>query len=131
MAGSVALSGTLIGLERQLLDPAVRSDARRLGALLHPAFVEVGRSGVRYSRAEVLREFAGGAPSYRVVGTDWAVSQVAPGVALVTYRTEHVGEGTGDARPTLRSSLWVRREDGAWTVRFHQGTPAPNASGAV
>lgn len=124
MAGSASLAGTLIGLERQLLDPAVRSDARRLGALLHPAFVEVGRSGVRYSRAEVLREFAGGAPAYRVAGTDWAVSEVAPGVALVTYRTEHVGEGEEDARPTLRSSLWVRREDGTWTVRFHQGTAA-------
>ena len=124
MAGSASLSGILIGLERQLLDPAVRSDARRLGALLHPAFVEVGRSGVRYSRAEVLREFAGGAPAYRVAGTDWGVSEVAPGVALVTYRTEHVGEGEEDARPTLRSSLWVRREDGTWTVRFHQGTAA-------
>ncbi len=127
MATSASLSGTLIGLERQLLDPAVRADARLLGALLHPAFVEVGRSGVRYSRAEVLREFATSAPTYRVAGTDWAVSEVAPGVALVTYRTEHVGVRADGARPTLRVSLWVRREDGTWTVRFHQGTAAAGA----
>jgi ribonuclease HI len=125
VAVSAALSGTLIGLERQLLDPAVRADARRLGALLHPAFVEIGRSGVQYSRAEVLREFAGQPPAHRVAGTDWAVSEVAPGVALVTYRTEHVGESGEGARLTLRSSLWVRRDDGSWTVRFHQGTAAP------
>lgn len=131
MAGSASLAGPLIALERQLLDPALRADARRLGALLHPAFLEFGRSGLRHTRAEVLREFASGAPTYRVAGSEWVVSEVAPGVALVTYRTEHVGEDGEGARPTLRSSLWVRREDGTWTLRFHQGTPAADGTGSV
>lgn len=34
-------------------------------------------------------------------------------LVLLTYRTE---------APSLRSSVWLRREDGAWRMLHHQGT---------
>jgi hypothetical protein len=51
-----------------------------------------------------------------VRGGDIEAVAIADDVVLVTYR----------AADTLRSSLWVRGDDG-WRVRFHQGTPAGTA----
>jgi hypothetical protein len=51
----------------------------------------------------------------------FAVRSIAADVALVTYVSEVTyGEVTEVAN---RSSLWTRYE-GAWRIRFHQGTPA-------
>jgi hypothetical protein len=36
----------------------------------------------------------------------------------------HVAADGTRHRLTLRSSLWQRGADGAWRLRFHQGTPA-------
>jgi hypothetical protein len=42
--------------EVELLDPAIRADARRLDELLHPNFVEHGVSGRIWTRQEILDE---------------------------------------------------------------------------
>jgi glyoxylase I family protein len=47
---------------------------------------------------------------------DFAVTRLAAGAALVTYRSR-------DPRHARRSSIWVRR-GGRWVMRFHQGTLA-------
>ncbi len=41
-------------LEVALHQPEVRSDASRLDELLHDSFVEFGRSGRSYSKADLL-----------------------------------------------------------------------------
>ncbi len=104
-------------LERSLLTPAVRRDRDRLDALLHPEFVEIGASGRRWSRAEVLDELTRETAVAEVEALDLVVHQLAPDVALVTYSTRR------GARLVHRSSIWVRLGDD-WTVRFHQGTVA-------
>ena len=48
-----------------------------------------------------------------MTASDVRATEVAGGVVLVTY----------EAGASLRSSLWVRSDDG-WRVLFHQGTPA-------
>ena len=102
-------------LERELLEPAVRSDASRLAELLHPSFEEIGRSGRLWGRDAIISELAvedGQAAAMEVL----AVDRVASETLLLTARTT-------DARgATLRSSLWVR-SSGRWRLRFHQGTP--------
>jgi ribonuclease HI len=102
-------------LERELLEPAVRSDASRLAELLHPSFEEIGRSGRLWGRDAIISELAdedAPAASLDVLGVD----RVAGDALLLTARTT-------DARgATLRSSLWVR-SSGRWRLRFHQGTP--------
>ncbi|SEH97799.1 MULTISPECIES: ribonuclease HI family protein [unclassified Leifsonia] len=102
-------------LERELLEPGVRSDASRLAALLHPSFEEIGRSGRVWGRDALISELAdedSPAGELDVLGID----RVAPDALLLTTRTV-------DARgATLRSSLWVR-SSGRWRLRFHQGTP--------
>lgn len=105
----------VVRLERELLEPAVRSDASRLAELLHPSFEEIGRSGRLWGRDALVSELAveeAPAASLEVLGVD----RVAADALLLTARTT-------DARgATLRSSLWVR-SSGRWRLRFHQGTP--------
>ena len=44
-------------LELELHKDETRRNANRMEALLHPDFVEFGRSGRRYSRADILNQF--------------------------------------------------------------------------
>ena len=109
--------GAVVELELSLLRHAVRTDRRRLEALLHPEFVEVGSSGRRWIRAELIEAMVGepdrGEPEVR----DIAARAIDRDTVLVTYTTVR------DGRSTHRSSTWVR-DDGRWTVRHHQGTPS-------
>ena len=47
----------LSGLETELHQNETRHDRQHMEALLDPEFLEFGRSGRRYTRAEVLEEF--------------------------------------------------------------------------
>ena len=118
-----AILRTLVDLETQLHRIEVRRDRQRMEELLHPEFEEIGRSGRRYSREEVLSEFRSGGELQPVHAEDFSVALLAHGLALLTYRSAHV-DGAGKLyRWTLRSSLWMWM-DQRWRMRFHQGTPA-------
>lgn len=53
-----ALLAHLQALETELHLPATRRDAARLDALLHGDFGEIGRSGVAYTKADVLAQLS-------------------------------------------------------------------------
>jgi len=118
-----ALIDTLRELEVETHQPHVRADRRKLERFLHPDFFEVARSGDRYSRDSVLAEFSNHPPSYRVWSQDFRLELLTAGLALLTYRSAHVGDDGALERHTLRTSLWQRTAQG-WQLRFHQGTPA-------
>jgi hypothetical protein len=110
----------VVDLELSLLRHDVRRDRLRLEALLHPDFVEVGSSGRRWDRAELIAAMVAepeqGEPEVR----DMAARAIDRDTVLVTYTTVR------DGRSTHRSSTWVRR-DARWTVLHHQGTRALDA----
>ena len=87
---SAELLATLRDLEVALHQPDVRSDRVKLGDLLHLQFREFGRSGAEYARENVLVEFESSPPSYDVWSQDFRVDELAPGVALLTYRSAHL-----------------------------------------
>ncbi|WP_234193582.1 nuclear transport factor 2 family protein [Pseudacidovorax sp. NFM-22] len=97
-------------LEVELHHPGVPCDAGRLEALLHVDFHEVGRSGLPYDRATVLRYLSQVLTPPAVHSSDFRLERLAPDLAL----------------QTLRVSLW-KREGPAWQLRYHQGTPAASA----
>lgn len=119
---AAALLAMLRELEIALHQPSVRSDPVKLGALLHPQFREFGRSGREYTRAGVLEEFHANPQSYQVWSQDFQAEELAPGAALLTYRSAHIGAGGTLERHTLRASVWQLTPSG-WKMRFHQGTP--------
>ena len=116
----------LVELEMELHRIETRRNTARLEQLLHPDFVEFGRSGRRYSRHEVLQEFAGGGDMPPVQARDFELAELGPEVALLTYRSAHVGSAGQLFRETLRTSVWVETATG-WRMRFHQGTPVEDS----
>lgn len=104
--------------ELELLDPDVRRDARRVDQLLHPRFVEIGRSGRRWQRAEIIAALAGEQGRVAPETDEWVFDDVGPMLVLVTYR---VMSATGSSR---HASLWDL-SGGAPLIRYHQGTVSP------
>ncbi|KUG51885.1 DUF4440 domain-containing protein [Serinicoccus chungangensis] len=104
----------VVALERSLLTGEVRSDPAAVAALLHPEWQEIGRSGRRWSREEMLAEIA---PLTDRVELEVLDVQRLPGdLVLLVWR------GVGPGSSTLRSSVW-QRSGQRWQQRFHQGTP--------
>ena len=113
----------LQSLEVELHHPAVRCSQPRLEQLLHEDFHEVGRSGRRYDRVAIVKLLMEQSSSPPVESDEFCASLLAPGVALLTYRSAHrLADGTL-SNHTIRSSVWVQVA-GQWQVRYHQGTPA-------
>lgn len=110
-------------LEVELHHPGTRSSRARLEQLLHPEFHEVGRSGRQYDRETVIRFLAGQQGPPPVASDEFSFSPVAPGVALLTYRSAHRREDGSLIDHTLRMSVWVLGSAG-WQLRYHQGTPS-------
>ncbi len=106
----------VVSHEERLLDPECRADAACLRGLLHPDFLEYGASGRVWTRDGVLQGLAAD-PTLDGTGANFTATPLADDVVLVTFRL------TGGQLTSLRSSIWVRCEDGQWRVRFHQGTP--------
>ncbi len=121
-----AVARQLLALEEALLDPTVRKNAERVEALLDEGFCEYGSSGKVWTRDAVLKMLAQEKGYSAPLVMDYACQSLAMGVALVTYRALGVDAATKKPQSTLRSSVWVRREQG-WRIRFHQGTRATAA----
>jgi hypothetical protein len=90
-------------------------------AVIDDEFVEFGSSGRRWSRAATLDALRD-APPADVEIEAFLVDLLSDDIALVTYRSRVAGPD-GRRTEALRASVWVRR-DGAWRIRFHQGTAA-------
>lgn len=121
-----SLVSTLQALELELHHPGAPCDAARLEQLLHPDFHEVGRSGLAYDRATVLRYLSGPAVPRTAVSDRFVAELLAPGIALLSYRSAQRQDDGTLATHTQRSSVWVQ-VGAQWQVRYHQGTPAGQA----
>lgn len=113
----------LRSLEVELHQPSVRSSSKRLEALLHPDFREVGRSGRQYDRRTIIDHLRHGVAQPSVVAEGFCLSDLAPGAALLTYRSAHRDRNGILVNHAHRASLWVETPLG-WQVLYHQGTPA-------
>ena len=118
-----SLINELQALEVELHHPGVRCSRSRLEQLLHPDFHEVGRSGRPYDRETVVAYLAALDVQPVVASDGFALVELGPQVALLTYRSAHVEPDQRLVNHTLRSSVWVQSSLG-WQLRYHQGTPA-------
>jgi hypothetical protein len=100
----------------------VRCSRQRLEELLHPDFHEVGRSGTPYTRETCIRLLVQQQTPPPVRAGNYRVQPLAEGLALLTYRSAHVGPDGSQTLAALRSSIWCRTGAG-WQLIYHQGTP--------
>ncbi|MFC8509535.1 DUF4440 domain-containing protein [Streptomyces sp. NPDC057411] len=114
----------VIERELQLLSPAGRSSRALAERLLDPEFVEVGASGRRWDRQEMLSALpvmqgaADDGPQY--VPYEMTGTVLAPGLVHLTFET------VIDGRRARRSSIWRKQdEESGWRMYYHQATPVP------
>lgn len=106
----------LLENEHLLMTSPARRSSETLKRLLWEDFLEFGASGATYDLAALIALLAVEPDGPAATISDFTARLLSPDVALVTYRTQ-LG-----FTARLRSSIW-RREDGAWRMQFHQGTP--------
>ncbi|MBN9188175.1 MAG: nuclear transport factor 2 family protein [Microbacterium sp.] len=106
--------------ELALLGGEVRSDPARVRELLHPDFVEIGRSGRRWTRDETIAALASEVARVTPDTDEWEFTELSPTLVLVTYC---VSSASGQSR---HSSLW-EVGGAAPVIRFHQGTVVTHA----
>ena len=111
-------------LEEELLRPEVRRSPEKMAALLADDFLEFGRSGRIYDKANILEAVAQQPDGQRSL-RQFSAKALAPSVALVTYWST-LCDANGNERYSLRSSIWTRTGQG-WRLVFHQGTPTAPA----
>lgn len=126
--GSHAEVAAALAGELRLLEPEVRQSAALAGELLDPKFVEVGSSGQRWERAEILaalptfsssRANTNGAPEVPYEVREMRGVSLAPGLVQLTFQTVHAG------RLAHRTSLWRDNPGHGWQMYYHQATPVP------
>jgi hypothetical protein len=112
----------LQALEVELHKPAARGNHARLNTVLHADYLEFGRSGQCYTKAEVLDVFPLETNPANIWADNFELRMLGAETALLTYLSWQVlSDGTHE-RHTLRTSIWQLTEQG-WQMRFHQGTP--------
>jgi hypothetical protein len=122
METPASLAAQLENLERELHDPNIRRSPR-VEELLAEDFVEFGRSGRIYNKAQILQALSSESAEH-ITSAEYKVNSLAPGVALVTYKSHRPAR---EEVYTLRSSIW-RRHGSTWKMIFHQGTPTTVAT---
>jgi hypothetical protein len=108
--------------EEALLTPRVRSSAPLLEELLAPDFTEIGQSGRRWTRAEIIAALVDDtSPAPTATVSDREIRTLSEDTVLLTYRLDFEG------RQSWRTSLW-RQVDGTAQCFYHQGTTVPRSS---
>ncbi len=116
----------LTRLEEAMWRAESRFDLAFQEARFAPDFVEFGRSGRVYNRAQIIRTdkhpIEASLHNLRLLELD-------ENTVLVTYNSVAVFDGVHEH--ARRSSIWSRSPAG-WVMRFHQGTPYdPDQHGAL
>lgn len=108
-------------LEIALHRREVRNSRRAVSELLADEFIEFGSSGTVYNKTQIIEALEKESVDRRIAVRDFAVKEIAPGVALITYISEREDPAGGDPASALRSSIW-KLINGRWQMIFHQGT---------
>lgn len=114
-------------LEHAVWQAVSAADRDFLAQIMAPDFFELGRSGRRYSRDDILSGMDQ-QPGVVTVLHDLRTHLLTPQITLCTYISEvRYDRGTEWAN---RSSIWDQ-SSGDWQLRFHQGTPIAAPAGAA
>lgn len=119
------LAKDLLELEISLHKREVRGSSRALSELLADEFVEFGSSGRIFDKSAIIDALTAETGDLEVSVEDFALRELAPKVALVTYvAAKPSGYPAVMVRSSLRSSIWQQTDRG-WRMIFHQGTRIP------
>ncbi len=111
----------LVKLEKELHEPSVRKDGKRLDQLLHDSFTEIGRSGALFDKNQIMSALSSES-IHSVWSQDYTAQAIDDELVLLTYRSARVEPNQTLSRFSRRASLWQLTDLG-WQMVYHQGTP--------
>ncbi len=113
----------LIEQEKALHKHDVRKSEQDVRRLLHPTFMEVGRSGETYDYDNVVDMMTQEHRSDSYLHSqDYQCIQLEPSVQLLIYKSAWITNDQAVSGFAKRSSIWVFTGD-KWQMKYHQGTP--------
>ncbi|WP_404407054.1 DUF4440 domain-containing protein [Jeotgalibacillus malaysiensis] len=111
------LKETILFHEKELLNNTKRLSLRDLDRLIHENFLEFGKSGGTFKKADLMTEVGAGTIEVEVLGFDVRTLSEDTVQAIYQSRNQVTGEVAN------RCSIWKREQVG-WQMIFHQGTKA-------
>jgi hypothetical protein len=108
-------------LEEELLTRAARKNAERLNELIADEFIEIGKSGKRYTKQELIDTLRNEEFTKSEI-TDYKITFITDAIVFIVYTENHYNKAKNKVQSTIRSSIW-KSYSGKWKMVFHQGTP--------
>ena len=113
----------LIEQERALHKYEVRTNLEEIKRLIHPDFIEVGKSGDTYYFKDMIESMVSEEPPEGYIHSqDFELIQLEASVQLLLYKTVWVSLDGDKSSFAKRSSIWVFTGQ-SWQLKYHQGTP--------
>ncbi len=115
------LKSILIELEERLFRADVRSSSSELEQLISDDFIEIGASGLRFGKANVLERLPTEvAPE--ITARDYELRILGLDCAQLLYKAEVFKIEQLSPVYSHRCSIWRRGASGQWQMIYHQGT---------
>ena len=121
MKNEYAKKEIIYRLETSLLQQNIRSNQKIVEELLADDFIEFGASGTIYNKKMVVESLQSEVKTEFTI-TDFDMKEISSTAVLVTYRIAKRDDKTNKCTFSLRSSIWVLKNN-RWQLLFHQGTP--------
>ncbi len=113
----------LIEQEIELHQYEIRQSKTDIERLIHPSFVEVGKSGTSYDFDSIIEMMEGEeSSSTRIHSQRYECIQLEPSVQLLRYESALVSEFGEVSDFAKRRSIWAFTGT-CWQLKYHQGTP--------
>ncbi|MEZ9243198.1 DUF4440 domain-containing protein [Vibrio lentus] len=115
----------LVEQEVELHQYEIRQSRSDIERLIHPSFSEVGKSGISYDFASIIKMMSSEEPSdVRIHSQNYECIQLEPSVQLLKYESALVAASGEISDFAKRCSIWVFTGT-CWQLKYHQGTPCP------
>ena len=118
----MSLKDTLYSLEQYLLHSDFSDSPEKLEALIAEAFREVSPNGEVISRESVLNWLIQKDAGWRWEFSNFKVQSLGEDVELATYHARQTVPAKPDSKGAMHCSVWVRNQEDAWQMQFHQST---------
>ncbi len=115
----------LVEQEIELHQYEIRQSLPDIERLIHPSFSEIGKSGISFNFASIVKMMSSEEPSgVQIHSQNYECVQLEPSVQLLKYESAVVSPSGEVSDYARRSSIWAFNGT-CWQLKFHQGTLCP------
>lgn len=115
------LKKILIELEERLFQPDVRCSLIELAELISDDFIEIGASGLRFGKANVLARLPTEAAP-EITASNYELRMLGLDCAQLLYNAKMLKTEQPLPLYSHRCSIWQLNQSAQWQMIYHQGT---------